>query len=61
MKVILAWFNGNKMNIGVMCLALASTTFFDAIPVIDQILNWAGAILAPLGLGHKIVKGVNNT
>jgi len=56
------WFNGNKTQLGALCLALvAFEGDLFGLVWLETFLTWAGGVLAPLGVAHKLIKGVNNT
>ncbi|MCD4691665.1 MAG: hypothetical protein K8R79_02030 [Calditrichales bacterium] len=59
LTAIWKWFNGNKLLIGTLCIALAP--FFPDYTFIHGALLWAGGTFGTIGLGHKLAKGTKNT
>ncbi len=60
LKKIWAWFDGNKMTIGTMMLVMTPILFGDHTTAY-QFFMWFGGILTGVGVGHKVLKGTNNT
>jgi len=61
LTVIWNWFNGNKTQLGALIIAIVASGFIPEHTFGYTVLAWLGPVLAGLGVGHKIVKGVNNT
>ena len=56
------WFDGNKTQLGALILALVA---FEGDLLgqewLETFLVWFGGVLGVLGVGHKLIKGVNNS
>jgi len=52
------WFNGNKTQLGALCIALVALEgdLFGQ-PWLETSLTWLGGVLGSTGVLHKIAKG----
>jgi len=55
------WFNGNKMAIGTLMIALNTSGLYSDLSAVYIVFSYLGPLLAGGGLLHKVVKGVDNT
>ncbi len=71
LRKIWEFFNGNKTMIGGVCVWVGYSLIqglligelqmtAEILPKLAAVFIWIGQYLAPLGVGHKVVKAIKN-